>query len=264
MDPKDAITLRPFSAYSDIEKDELRKQGLRTLTYAYKYGKQCTTCGWSKIRHLWLSSRTELEAGKTWIPLDRVPQAKVVRELEKRTLICAACRRIRPIQGPQYEWFSCKKKEPCAECGLTGLGGWCRQNDQTGPAAKESQRCIGCKKKFDKRVRLAKEFNQKSKHEARQCASCEIKVSVLGSAAFDWDHLDQTAKSGNIGSMTMAGDSIHAIKEEIRKCRLLCVYCHIDWTQKQLGYCDPLPKIECALEKARVREFNLVELDLFD
>jgi hypothetical protein len=277
--------MQRFSEYSAIDKDEIRKQGLRVLSYAYKYGKACELCGWGNINHLWLSSLpltcslAKGEAGdiKKWVPLDRVPQKKLIYEMEQRCLVCAVCRRLAPVQRPQYDWTKCIKQVPCVECGLAGLEGWARfehDGSQTKKASRkrgpplelkiESQRCGRCKRKFDRRVHLAKELNWKCKAKIGQCELCLIKVKDLGSAAFDWDHLDQKLKSGNIGSMTMVGESIHDIRLEIDKCRLLCVRCHLDHTFKQLGYSDPVPKIAQALEKAKVRTFNEIPLDLCD
>ena len=113
-----------------------------------------------------------------------------------------------------------------------------------------------------KRVELATQFNQQQKKEVGECALCQIKVSKIGSHGFDWDHLDQAVKSGNIGTITMEGASLKTIRQEITKCRLLCVYCHLDWTSRQLGYCDPLPKIKEALRMAQIMAFNAEELDL--
>jgi len=276
--------LRPFETYSAIEKDEIRKQGLRVISYAYKYGKQCSVCGWDNANHLWLSSlpRPEL-SGKLeptverskWVPLDRVPQSKLIAELERRTIICAVCRRMHPAFRPPYQWQSCIKRAPCVECGLIGLKGWKRVETQYGlkknkkrgapiQVTIESQRCGRCKCKFDKRVQRAKELNRNRKKAVGACQACQISVEKLGSAAFDWDHLDREAKSGNIGSMTMAGAPIPDIRKEIDKCRLLCVRCHLDHTLKQLKYSDPIGKIKSALKKAESRTFNEKPLDLCD
>ena len=71
--------MRRFDTYTPIEKDEIRKQGLRTLSYAFKFEKCCSKCGWDNPNHLWLSSVLEAinkefgSLNKKWMPLDRVP-----------------------------------------------------------------------------------------------------------------------------------------------------------------------------------------------
>lgn len=266
--------MRRFSEYSDIEKDEIRKQGIRTLTYAYKQGKSCALCGWANIHHLWLAApHRTARSDASWVPLDRVPQKYLLQELDRRMIICAACRRLNPPPRPKYTWHACVKQLACISCGLVRLRGWARLESQRvqksrtkrGPLQQvtvESRRCCRCQRKMDARVKRAKQFNKKQKNRASQCQTCGIKVCDLGGAAFDWDHLDRTLKSGNVGSMVLSGEHIGPIRAEIDKCRLLCVHCHLDHTSQQLGYGDPIPKIKEALKKAKIRAFNDAPLDL--
>jgi hypothetical protein len=51
---------------------------------------------------------------------------------------------------------------------------------------------------------------------------------------FDFDHLRD--KIRNVSSMTSF--SLNKIDQEIAKCQLLCCYCHVDKTIKQLGQYD--------------------------
>ena len=270
-----SISMRRFAEYSTIDKDEIRKQGLRALSYAYKYGKACVQCGWTRIDHLWLTSTCDQED----TPLRRVPQKRLIVELEKRCVVCAVCCRLNPPKRPLYEWSKCVKQTPCVECGLC-LSGWARfetrsgeRNGSTPTNCKqglpittmvESQRCMRCKRKFDKRVALATQLNCKRKAAVGSCEMCHITVEELGYAAFDWDHLDQQTKSGNIGGMTMDGAPLRDIRLEIAKCRLLCVRCHLDHTRVQLGYSDAVPRILDALKRAEIRTFNETPLDLCD
>lgn len=248
--------MKRFEEYTDVEKDELRKQGLRVLTHAYKFQKHCALCKWSNPAHLWLSTIHSHAA-----PLARIPQAQLLTELSTRTIMCALCRRSANYYQnvPQKEWTTCVKQIACIGCGLPNQDGWICVTDQC-----ESKRCIACHRAFRARVQAAKELNKQCKLAAKQCAMCLRAVRSTGSQGFDWDHLDRCVKSGNIGRMTMDGEPLDLIRAEIAKCRLLCVYCHLDWTSRQLGYCDPVPKILEALEKARIRTFNETTLDLCD
>lgn len=249
--------MKAFCKYTAIEKDEIRKQGLRPLAHAYKHGKCCVRCKWSNPDHLWLA------ASPGDGPLRRVPQADLLDELSRRTLVCALCRRLsgrRRTDASVSPWQPSIKTEPCVDCGIPELPGWI-QTDSDG-VTRESQRCRECKQDLDHRINLACRFNRLQKQTAAACATCARTVERWTSQGFDWDHLDPSLKSGNVGTMAMAGYALDQIEAEIDKCRLLCVYCHLDWTIEQQGYADPVPRILVALETARIRTFNETPLDL--
>ncbi len=252
--------MRRFEDYSAIELDELRKQGIRTLTYAYKCHKKCTRCAWSTPRHLWLSS--SFEPG-SWIPLNRIPQKQLIDELTRRTLLCALCRRrMRPPPQVRHKWSACIKRHPCVECNQFDRPGWSRADGTVPGEPIESHRCTTCKTQFDQRVRMGQDLNRRQKQQAGHCALCAHTVEEWGSCGFDWDHLDPQLKKNNVSTLVMEGHPLHTIRSEIAKCRLLCVYCHIDWTTHQLGYSDPVNNIRIALANARIRLFNATPLDL--
>lgn len=246
--------MRRFERYSEIERDEIRKAGLRALSFAFKHGKKCVQCGWSNPFHL-VFTATRLNQK----PLSSISQSCILDELTRRPLKCLICRRLSPFPKPQYKWTACTKCTECVECGKVGQQGWSRvvQAKQI-----ESARCVMCKAKFDVRVRRAKQINKIHKMHAKQCCQCGLRVTGHTTAAFDWDHLNRQQKTGNIGQMTMNGASAQQVVTEIAKCRLMCAHCHFDWTQRQLGYSDPRHQIEQALEKARIRTFNEEVLDL--
>ena len=72
--------------------------------------------------------------------------------------------------------------------------------------------------------RARKDFIIKEKIKRAKCEECDYPCNEDTHMAFDWDHLDQSAKSFNLGEVK--GQSFKAIKEEILKCQLLCKLCH--------------------------------------
>lgn len=57
---------------------------------------------------------------------------------------------------------------------------------------------------------------------SRGCTFCDTKVG-----SFHLDHINMFSKVGSVGMMIESGCSAEAIKEEIAKCQLLCVGCHM-------------------------------------
>jgi len=48
---------------------------------------------------------------------------------------------------------------------------------------------------------------------------------------YEFDHINPEEKFCNVGNLV--ADSINRIKEEIKKCRMVCAYCHKIWTAEQ-------------------------------
>lgn len=57
---------------------------------------------------------------------------------------------------------------------------------------------------------------------SRGCTFCDTKTG-----RFHLDHINMFSKVGTVGVMIESGCSAEAIKEEIEKCQLLCVDCHM-------------------------------------
>lgn len=275
-----------FSDCTYIEKDELRKCGLRVLTHVYKRGKSCSTCGWSNPRHLCLGvSATSLRG-----PLKNVPQGKLLDELSKRVVICAKCRRLHPPAVPpsHHRWW---RLEPmhnmCVDCGAIGkLGSTCFLVDITysmvgnhskGPVlvpsklCKESKkharrqqpsRCTHCAANFKGRVQQAHHTNTRLKLDAGRCEFCSTAVTKDTVAAFDWDHLDRNLKFKSVSTLVFEGCSPSVVQREVAKCRLLCVFCHINWTTAQLNYSDVDAHVQQAFRRAAKRTFEETAWDL--
>ncbi len=60
------------------------------------------------------------------------------------------------------------------------------------------------------------------------CTICGWNESTWG---LHFDHIDPNNKNRDISKMI--GYSIHSLKEEMRKCRLVCANCHASHTEKQ-------------------------------
>jgi hypothetical protein len=56
-----------------------------------------------------------------------------------------------------------------------------------------------------------------------RCPNCGFQGDA---AAFDFDHIDPSAKSRSITEMLGRGASDSALSEELAKCRMLCANCH--------------------------------------
>lgn len=71
------------------------------------------------------------------------------------------------------------------------------------------------------RKRFIKEFIDRVKKRSK-CSNC----SETDIACLDFHHLNDSSKSFNISKSTQLGTSIKVLKEELRKCIVLCSNCH--------------------------------------
>ncbi len=70
----------------------------------------------------------------------------------------------------------------------------------------------------------------------KECAFCG---KVRGNPSdFHYDHVNMFKKTGTVGRMLFDGVALERIKEEIRKCQLLCIDCHAIVTKMEhhLGF----------------------------
>ena len=99
-----------------------------------------------------------------------------------------------------------------------------------------ANRCKACQKSYsDKSNKKAsnklKRKQERAKKQAfinrvktwRGCSICGYKAHAV---AIDFDHLDPSDKRGSGYSALCSSWSIKRIKEEMRKCRILCSNCH--------------------------------------
>lgn len=125
----------------------------------------------------------------------------------------------------------------------------CKCGSEYKVESKSQKKCRPCKQSYDRAYHAKRTPENKDRklklqkdrmHKARQfiwdyfssheCVMCgETDPIVL-----EFDHIDQTTKSGNISEMLCS--SIENIQEEINKCRVLCANCHRRHTAAQLGW----------------------------
>ena len=94
----------------------------------------------------------------------------------------------------------------------------------------------------DKRRRYLAESNSKQRDKNqrfvtrylrnKQCIECGFDNSI----ALDFDHVNPDQKTLAVSEMANTSYSIQRIKQEIRKCRILCSNCHRIHTYTQMGY----------------------------
>jgi len=178
------------------------------------------------------------------------------------TKYCIGCRKKSNVNKPSVILYNQIKKErsPCIMCGdddpthlefnhidpklKTGLVGQVRDK------VKESELCNSmckkchCKHTFvvEKQQGQIKEIEtekQKRRDKARKFVT-NYKLNLCGCqnpnckdifdpenlSFYEFDHIDFRTKRYNISKMIMSGYAIETIIEELKKCILLCSYCH--------------------------------------
>lgn len=94
-----------------------------------------------------------------------------------------------------------------------------------------------CKKcaslKSRKAVSALHDYKVRIKVRIGECRGCQRKVTAEAACCFDFDHIIPSEKAYNVSQMCSSKLSIPSINEEIKKCRLLCVFCHVLQTHKQ-------------------------------
>ena len=69
------------------------------------------------------------------------------------------------------------------------------------------------------------------------CQKCDKKVTKDTVCCFDFDHIDRKTKLFNISRLVQRGNNVkEKIDDEIKKCQLLCCYCHRKKSNEESGY----------------------------
>lgn len=69
------------------------------------------------------------------------------------------------------------------------------------------------------------------------CKECDKKVTLDTSCCFDFDHIERNKKVINVSQLLQASyDVKEKIDIEVKKCQLLCCYCHKKKTIDDLNY----------------------------
>lgn len=144
-------------------------------------------------------------------------------------ITCCKCKEQKPDEA--YPWKNQANgiRQPyCKECKKAYNQKWYanaqnRQNQITRAAVN--------KKKYMQRMMEWKAEYIKQ-HGGCSYEGCDIENPVM----IDFDHLDRTTKTLDIGSMFSRGYNLSVIEEEASKCRLLCANHHRLWTAEQMGW----------------------------
>lgn len=82
-------------------------------------------------------------------------------------------------------------------------------------------------KQSHKKARLkARELNKKFVKRVKSLAKCKLCGYSKSSSALEFHHKDETQKDYEISRLQSGGWSIKKIKQEMRKCVILCANCH--------------------------------------
>jgi hypothetical protein len=74
-----------------------------------------------------------------------------------------------------------------------------------------------------------------------KCSLCGLSFDGECTSIFDFHHLDPTTKKFNLNNAAIQRYSISGLKEEAKKCELLCAICHrlVHWDWEVINTADP-------------------------
>ena len=87
----------------------------------------------------------------------------------------------------------------------------------------------GLKSKVKQLVRVKIAYTDAKKHEHGECSICRRVVDASNLSFFEWDHIDSDTKRDVISSISRSGNAIYTMEyliEELKVCRLVCLFCH--------------------------------------
>lgn len=91
--------------------------------------------------------------------------------------------------------------------------------------------CINCyRSRALGRARKCSDNDKNAKLERIECIVCKLKVTFETAHHFEWNHRDPSEKKYTVSSITQ---NIARYTEEIKKCDLVCLFCHADITKEQ-------------------------------
>lgn len=104
--------------------------------------------------------------------------------------------------------------------------------------------CIRCVDLYRlERKDNSRKYINKMKRALGFCDICNMEVIKGFEVCFDWDHVDPSTKKCNISEFVSKSiQNTDIIDDELRKCRLLCCFCHLTHTNS-LSTVDDMEKI---------------------
>jgi hypothetical protein len=108
----------------------------------------------------------------------------------------------------------------------------CNEENQTKfyPNLNRNQ-CIECyRKNAKKRGKECRSLDIDNKLKRKECLTCKKEVIEHNTHHFEWNHRDPNEKLYNVCKVV---SKKKVYEEEIKKCDLLCLFCHADVTKQQ-------------------------------
>ena len=221
----------------------------RRMIEKYKTDKKCEICGCSKKEYLEFD-RCGNGVGK--VSGGNLYGQKLLEEMKKCRLLCIWCRRLhsstkikRKVKS-DYIWKECFNNIPLNEqkkckgklCmnNLVPIKYFYKYKTKNGNY-KIQTICKKCKS-YEKMLIRRRNKNHiiNIKIGIGKCKNCDRKVTKDKVCCFDFDHIDRNTKFKSISELGKGSYTIEKIDDEIKKCQLLCCYCHYDKTLSELNY----------------------------
>lgn len=117
------------------------------------------------------------------------------------------------------------------DCSKGSVSYWCGANQQRRTAARGLRSAERRKNKKNASRAYLREFSWRYK----QLCGCKH-CGIINPQVLQYDHIDPTNKLLMVSQMIQSSFSLKTVKEEIRKCQILCANCHLIKTSKQFNY----------------------------
>lgn len=107
----------------------------------------------------------------------------------------------------------------------------CQEKDQTKFYNHGRNQCRACYNRISKqRATKCREHDINCKLERKECEICKKEVKQENTHYFEWNHIDPAQKEYQVSHIV---SKPKLYDEEIKKCNLLCLFCHADVTKQQ-------------------------------
>jgi hypothetical protein len=133
--------------------------------------------------------------------------------MENNTKICVKCNQIKPIN--EY-----RKSRKCKSCINEERRQYRKNNEKEKAHTREKAR--------ERLIVMAQYINELKSH------PCEICGQTYLPECMDFDHIDLATKTNEIGNLIWKNNGKKEdLDMELKKCRLLCCYCHATISKEQ-------------------------------
>jgi len=117
--------------------------------------------------------------------------------------------------------------------------------------------CIFCHRLHSKaqrgiiKITPKRQYVNEIKLSIGKCQSCNRLITPETTCCFDFDHINPDNKIMEVSQMVSKSYSYQKINDEIKKCQMLCCYCHRRKTTKQLNHAEH-HKIKIKLKEKKI------------